>query len=333
MSIAAGHILVVDDREDNRALLETILEDGGLTVSLATNGHQALHATLTVRPDTILLDVAMPGMDGFEVCRRLQEDPETAAIPVILLTAQALDKRSICKGLALGATDYITKPFDPDELLARVRKGLRVKRESDRLRHLALTDPLTGLHNRLAIMHRLKAWMSRWRRHDEPFGLLLIDVDHFKRVNDTCGHEGGDRVLQRLAEVFNELARTEDSTGRIGGEEFVILLDHARRKEAVQCAERLRAMAAELAIDHAGADPISVTLSIGVVSSDELGEGASETTVLRYADDALYVAKNGGRNRVIYYPDLPLARALEPAPGQPPSRPPGGGQPTVAGSP
>jgi diguanylate cyclase (GGDEF)-like protein len=302
VTVSRPHVLLVDDREENRELLAAILEDEGIRVTSATHGEEGLRLALADPPDTILLDVAMPGIDGFEVCRRLQERPETAFVPVLFVTAQVLDKGSVCKGLAQGAIDYITKPFDPDELAARVRNALRLKEQNDRLRLMALTDPLTGLGNRHIINGRLKSSLARWRRRGEPFGLMIVDVDHFKAVNDTYGHEAGDQVLQRLAELFREMARAEDSVGRLGGEEFVILVDHAHRLEAVQAAERLRRRVSHLAMPLAG--NVSITVSIGVVSSDDLHVDDTEKSALHHADDALYAAKETGRNRVVYFPNL-----------------------------
>jgi diguanylate cyclase (GGDEF)-like protein len=302
VTVSRPHVLLVDDREENRELLAVILEDEGIRVTSATHGEEGLRLALADPPDTILLDVAMPGIDGFEVCRRLQERPETAFVPVLFVTAQVLDKGSVCKGLAQGAIDYITKPFDPDELAARVRNALRLKEQNDRLRLMALTDPLTGLGNRHIINGRLKSSLARWRRRGEPFGLMIVDVDHFKAVNDTYGHEAGDQVLQRLAELFREMARAEDSVGRLGGEEFVILVDHAHRLEAVQAAERLRRRVSHLAMPLAG--NVSITVSIGVVSSDDLHVDDTEKSALHHADDALYAAKETGRNRVVYFPNL-----------------------------
>ena len=302
MTVSRPHVLLVDDREENRELLAAILEDEGIRVTSAAHGEEGLRLALADPPDTILLDVAMPGIDGFEVCRRLQERPETAFVPILFVTAQVLDKGSVCKGLAQGAIDYITKPFDPDELAARVRNALRLKEQNDRLRLMALTDPLTGLGNRHIINGRLKSSLARWRRRGEPFGLMIVDVDHFKAVNDTYGHEAGDQVLQRLAELFREMARAEDSVGRLGGEEFVILVDHAHRLEAVQAAERLRRRVSHLAMPLAG--NVSITVSIGVVSSDDLHVDDTEKSALHHADDALYAAKETGRNRVVYFPNL-----------------------------
>ncbi len=298
------HILVVDDRATNRELLEAILEEEGLCPILACSGKEGLRLAMEDPPDAILLDVAMPEMDGFDVCRHLQRNLETALTPVIFVTAQADDKQSVCHGLALGASDYITKPFDPDELVARVRATLRLKEQNDRLRLLALTDPLTGLGNRRATSGQIKSRLSRWRRRQEPFALLMADIDHFKRINDTYGHEAGDRVLTSLSDLFLDVARAEDAVGRIGGEEFVILLDHARRKTAIKAAERLRERVARLSIPGQAGTPITITLSIGVISSDDFAPAIREQGILRRADDALYRAKAGGRNRVVYYPEL-----------------------------
>ena len=304
MSLDRPHILLVDDREENRELLEEILEQEGIRVTSAIDGEEGLRLAAVDPPDTILLDVAMPGLDGFEVCRRLQERSETAFVPILFVTAQVLDKESVCKGLSQGAIDYITKPFDPDELAARVRNALRLKEQNDRLRLMALTDPLTGLGNRHIINGRLKSSLARWRRRREPFGLMIVDVDHFKTVNDTYGHEAGDQVLQQLASLFRDMARAEDSVGRLGGEEFVVLVDHAHRLEAVQAAERLRQRVSRLTVPLDDDVGITVTVSIGVISSDDLRTEDTEKSALHHADDALYVAKKAGRDRVVYFPDL-----------------------------
>jgi len=307
-------ILVVDDRAATRELLEAVLEEEGFRPILAHDGREALRLAADDPPDTILLDVAMPGMDGFDVCRHLQQNLDTALTPVIFVTAQADDKESICHGLALGANDYITKPFDPDELVARVRATLRLKEESDRLRLLTLTDPLTGLGNRRATSGHIKSHLSRWRRRQEPFALLMADIDHFKRINDTYGHEAGDRVLKSISDLFRDVARTEDAVGRIGGEEFVILLDHVHRETAVQAAERLRDRVTRLRIPWDGGIQIAITLSLGVISSDDLAPAVRERGVLRCADDALYRAKAEGRDRVVYYPDLTPEEIRDAAP-------------------
>ena len=310
MTPTVPHVLVVDDRIENRELIAAIVEEEGYRVTVAATGREGLSLAIEDPPDAILLDVAMPDLDGFAVCRQLQQHPKTALVPVIFVSAQVLDKPSVCHGLTLGAIDYITKPFDPDELAARVRNALRLKAQNERLRLLALTDPLTGLGNRHIINNRLKSCLSRWRRRAEPFGLLMIDVDHFKRVNDTYGHELGDQVLQRLADLFRELARAEDTVGRLGGEEFVILLDHAGPQEAVQAAERLRRRAEHLTVPTADGTLISFTISIGVVSSTDIDPNAAGKAALRDADSALYVAKETGRNRVVYYPNLSVNRVL-----------------------
>jgi len=300
----APRILVVDDSATNRELLEVILEEEGFRAVVACNGQEALSLAATDPPDAILLDVAMPEMDGFDVCRRLQQNLDTALTPVIFVTARADDTESVCHGLALGAHDYVTKPFDPDELVARVRAALRLKAQNDRLRRMTLTDPLTGLGNRRAISGHIKSRLSRWRRRQEPFALLMADIDHFKRINDLHGHEAGDRVLKALSDLFLDVARTEDAVGRIGGEEFVIILDHAHRATALRAAERLRDRVARLRVPWDGGIEIAITLSLGVVSSDDLAAAVRERGVLRCADDALYRAKAEGRDRVVYYPDL-----------------------------
>jgi diguanylate cyclase (GGDEF)-like protein len=247
----------------------------------------------------ILLDIGLPNVDGFEVCRRLKEHPSTRNIPIIFLTGTA-DTESKVRGLDLGAVDYVTKPFDQVELRARVRAALRTKRLQDILEQQSFLDGLTGLWNRSYLDRRLESELNVARRYGRPLTLVLADVDHFKRVNDSLGHLFGDIVLQGIAEGLRAYARRSDIVARYGGEEFAILLTDTNLRSAVHVSERLR-MSAESRHFEARSEIVSVTASFGVACSEEIGAVLTPEELIRAADVALYASKDAGRNCVHVY--------------------------------
>lgn len=233
-----SHILVADDDPDIRRLIARLLRAAGYAVSLATDGAEALRMAREETPDLLLLDVSMPGSDGYAVCREIQmENP--VAPPVIFLTALT-EMQDRVTGLDSGAVDYIVKPFAAADLAARVRAALRTKAERDVLAAAAATDPLTGLPNRRQLDVRAEEAIKHSQRHDRPLACLMIDVDHFKRVNDTFGHAAGDTVLRSVADRLRGFARASDVAARFGGEEFVLLLLETDEAEAMAVAERIR---------------------------------------------------------------------------------------------
>jgi two-component system cell cycle response regulator len=281
-------------------MLRRQLEARGLRVEEAEDGHQAVRGCRMLRPDVVLLDVEMPGLDGYTVLRILREDAELSEIPVVFLTAHA-ETEDVVRGLQLGAHDYLRKPFEPSELIARVSAALRVKSLQDELRRrnaeletVTRTDALTGICNRRHLEERLHGMLAAARRHRQPAAVLMIDVDHFKRVNDTLGHAGGDAVLRQVAERLHRRVRLEDVVGRWGGEEFVVLSDATDAAAAEVLAGRLLAAVGGSPFAIEGADDVGVTVSIGCAAGTDDAEA-----LLRRADTALYEAKSNGRNRVV----------------------------------
>ena len=293
-----GHnILAIDDSDLIHKLLDARLRPEDVTIHHALDGEEGLRLATQVRPDLVLLDVDMPGMSGFEVCRRLLADPATASVPIIFLTG-ATQIFSKVEGLDIGAVDYVTKPFDPAELRARVRSALRTKRYHDMLATRAQLDGLTGLWNRGYFDQRLRDEVAAVQRYGRALSLVLIDLDHFKRINDTHGHPFGDRVLQATGEALTMCFRTTDAPCRYGGEEFAVILTETGA-EALIAARRCHSQLAALGLRHRG-EPVAVTASIGVVSTDQFAHHGVITarSLLEAADGALYDAKRAGRDRV-----------------------------------
>jgi len=302
-------VLVADDDESIRDLLVMVLAEAGYATLDAANGQDAVELALAHRPDLALLDVMMPVMDGFAACRTIKDDPRTAGIPVLLLTALAHTDSKV-RGLGDGATDYITKPFENAELLARIRKVLQEKDQRDALAAEALTDVLTGLTNRRSLERQLDQLLAHAERVEEPLSVLMFDVDRFKGINDTYGHAAGDVVLATLARRAQEAVRAQDVVGRLGGEEFLVILPGAGRTAAYITAERLRAhVAAKPIITPAG--PIDVTVSVGAATTYP-GMDIERTTLITTSDHALYGAKNSGRNRVVHADGQPTTPLVMP---------------------
>jgi len=305
-------ILVVDDHEDNVEVLRARLEARGYDVKGAMSGQEALDTIAAWIPDMVLLDVMMPDMDGLEVVRRLKADRSLPFIPVIMQTALDSTER-IVAGLEAGADDYVTKPINFAELEARVRSLLRIKKlqqdlaerekelsqMNDRLLHISLTDGLTGVDNRRALEQRLHEMFEHSLRLHEPVACVMCDIDHFKKVNDTYGHAAGDEVLKQFAEILRHEAREIDRVGRYGGEEFLLLLPGTVLDAAVTFAERVRHRVEAHTFSFEGGT-LNRTVSFGVASWPHPRINGREE-MLKAADDALYVAKEMGRNRVVRF--------------------------------
>jgi len=304
-------ILVADDDAAIRDLLLMVLAQAGYNTLDADNGQRAVELAVAHRPDVALLDVMMPVMDGFAACRAIKADPRTADIPVLLLTALVHVDFKV-QGLDEGAADYITKPFENLELLARLRAVLHEKSRRDALVAEALTDALTGLTNRRSLERQLDQLLAHAVRVEEPLSVLMFDADHFKNVNDTFGHETGDVVLTALAQRAQEAVRAQDVVGRFGGEEFVVILPGADRVAAIIAAERLRAHVADTPI-VTPAGPISVTVSVGGATAYAHMD-IERAVLVTTADNALYNAKRAGRNRVMHADGQPTAPLVLPEP-------------------
>ena len=306
-------ILVVDDHPDNVMVLRARLEARGYVVDSAEDGEAALERIHEAPPDLVLLDVMMPKMDGFEVVRRMKADPSLPFIPVIMQTA--LDStESMVQGVDAGADDYIAKPINFKELEARVKSLLRIQalqqqleeRErqlsdaNERLTVMSRTDGLTGLANRRFIEERLHEMWEHGQRLHEPLSIVMCDIDHFKRVNDEYGHQAGDAVLKQFAGTLVSAAREIDRVGRVGGEEFLLILPGTVLDAAVTFAERVRENVAAHEFDIGDGRILHRTMSCGVAAFPHPAI-ASQHALVKAADDALYVAKETGRNRVVRF--------------------------------
>ncbi|MCA1616363.1 MAG: diguanylate cyclase, partial [Acidobacteria bacterium] len=255
------NVLLVEDDPDKRNLLQVALEMAGYSVVTAADGVEGLQAVESHQPDLIVTDVMMPRMDGFELARRVRSNPSTRFIPVIIQTAlrgAAQDQRL---GSEVGALGYITDPTDLDLLLARARTLLDFKNYLDSCEEAAFTDHLTGLANRRRFERQLEREVARTRRFGRPFCLLVLDLDLFKRVNDTHGHDVGDDVLRRVGNALQAGTRGIDTTARLGGEEFAVILTETDFAHALEVAERLRVAIGETDTPVAGRVTVSIGLS------------------------------------------------------------------------
>jgi two-component system cell cycle response regulator len=292
-------ILIVDDSESIRLLLQARLSTEPVEIACADSGVAGLRLAGEILPDLILLDLELPDIDGLEVCRRLKANPRTQSIPIVFISGTTDTARKI-EGLEAGAADYITKPFDAAELRARIRVSLRTKYLLDLLARKAMIDGLTGLWNRTYLETRLTAETSLARRNAQPLACIMIDLDHFKQINDRYGHLFGDDVLRGVAQTMGEACRSEDLVCRYGGEEFVVLAPNTTAPAAVELAERIRTAVAACSWTH-HKELVQVTCSLGVADLQQ----TSVNGILEFADAALYQAKQLGRNRVVLYTDKP----------------------------
>ncbi|MFC1747557.1 diguanylate cyclase [Pseudomonadota bacterium] len=292
-------IMIVDDKPLNIHVLAEALKEN-YRVKIATSGEKALdiveHDEL---PDLIVLDIMMPKMDGYEVCRRLKENESTSDIPVIFVTAKdsAADEE---KGLELGAVDYISKPFNLATVRARVKTHLALKLKTDLLNSLTSIDGLTGIANRRAFDATLDKEWRRALRAREPLSLLMVDVDFFKQYNDSYGHWDGDTCLRRIAGALSaEMRRPADLVARYGGEEFVVLLPGLDAKSAAYMAEKIRVGVEFLQIEHRSSSVLPyVTISVGCATLDaQCRTSDAAHALINLADKNLYIAKSSGRNR------------------------------------
>lgn len=291
-------VLIVDDVPTNIQVLgEALMDDCDILV--ATNGEDALEiAAAPERPDLVLLDVLMPGLDGYEVCERLKRDTWTESIPVIFVTAKS-EEADEARGLEIGAVDYVTKPFSMAIVRARVRTHLELKRHRDMLEEQSRRDGLTGIANRRRFDEHLAMAWRHGAREGTPVSLLLADIDFFKRYNDHYGHLGGDDCLRRVATALADCSgRPLDVVARYGGEEFGCILPGTDQQGALRVARAMQAAVMALGVPHS-ASPVAecVTVSLGAATLRP-SHGASLQDLIRRADVALYDAKQAGRNCV-----------------------------------
>lgn len=290
-------ILIVDDVPENIMILGNLLGDT-YDIRFALNGRDALTMSAVGDVDMILLDVVMPDLDGYEVCRRLKEDERTANIPVIFITAMD-ETEDEASGLTAGAVDYITKPFSAPIVKARIKTHIELKRKTDLLEQMAQLDGLTGIANRRSFDRALEKEWRRAIRTKSWLSLVLLDVDHFKRYNDLYGHPAGDECLKQIASCLERTSsRSSDLVARYGGEEFAVLLPGTDPTGARRVAKKIRREILRRAIAHS-ASPTSdrVTASLGVASAKPRADW-DITSLLESADESLYEAKAKGRDRV-----------------------------------
>jgi two-component system, cell cycle response regulator len=303
-------ILVADDSPIYRKLVEQSLSQEQYTVLFAKSGQQAMDLFIEHQPALVITDWSMPDISGIELCQRIRRDHKEFYAYVILLTGNT-DKEEVIEGLAAGADDYLTKPFHPGELQARVRVGRRIvdlhreiQDKNRQLEEMALTDSLTGLPNRRAI----DLWASRQLRaavrHDFPIWAVMADLDHFKSINDTYGHDAGDIVLKSFAELLKSNTRSSDICGRLGGEEFLAVITYVEKENATIPIERIRKQLAaqEFTVGHR---TFGATASFGIAGIRATASPDFSDLVAR-ADAALYAAKRQGRNRI----EFEIERAL-----------------------
>jgi two-component system cell cycle response regulator len=302
-------VLVVDDSPVYRKLVEHALEGGPYSLLFAKSGREALELYARYLPAIVITDWMMPDLSGLDLCQRLRADVHRGYTYIILLTSIA-EKDNVVKGLASGADDYLTKPFDPAELLARIGVGRRIidlHRQIDAknklLEEMAHSDPLTGLPNRRAI----EEWASRQlrgaARHGFPYWVVLVDLDTFKSINDTHGHIGGDALLQKFAEILKTVIRASDICGRLGGDEFLLVITHVEADSIHKTVERFREKLAANEF-QIGDEKVTITASFGIAGFHGK-EILDFETLVRRADKALYAAKRAGRNQVQIEPGPP----------------------------
>ena len=341
MNKTGDSILIVDDTLENLRLLSRMLTEHGYRVRAAKSGREALASIQTALPDLVLLDIKLPDLDGYAVCTQLKAHAATRDVPVLFLSALNETKDKL-QGFAVGGVDFITKPFQPEEVLARVQTNLKLRRlrtqfehQADDLRlvneqlqseiaerkrttelvqaanrelelaltreqQLARTDLLTGVNNRLRFFEFAEHTFLVAARYQQPLSIIMLDIDHFKNVNDEFGHLAGDQMLVRVAQVAQAQLRSADIIARYGGEEFVVVLPMTTAPQTMSIAERIRTSVADVRVETEKG-VARVTLSLGIAETLHAPKDESVENVLHRADEALYVAKETGRNRVVVH--------------------------------
>jgi diguanylate cyclase (GGDEF)-like protein len=290
-------ILIISSDAALRDQVAAALPGGEVQLVSTARGSQGVEQFYQDYPDLVLLDLRVEDAGGYQVLQRLVDDPGGADVPVVILGEFARPAEWL-EGLDLGASDYLPVPLDPQVLGAKTKVLLRLKNRLDRLKADAVVDELTGVYNRRFLENQLAAKLGEARRYHHPFSYLMTDIDHFKRVNDTLGHQFGDQVLRETAHLTRRQMRKEDILARYGGEEFAVILPHTDRAGTIILGERIRAAVAGHVFRHGGRETrVTVSLGVAVFPQDDI-----ETTeqLIACADRRLYVAKEAGRNRLVY---------------------------------
>lgn len=293
----AETILVVDDSRIDTTTITKLLDD--YTVLSASCGEEMWHVLKHEVPSIILLDVVMPGEDGFQIAKKLSHIEKFSDIPIIFITSKDTG-RDVEKGFDSGCDDYIKKPYNEIELRARIRSALLKKKQELDLREKTITDPLTGVHNRRYFFEYLDKIVEHGRRNTrKSFSIALIDIDHFKNINDTMGHQAGDFILTQLADFVKKSIRPYDLVARYGGEEFIILFKDCTRKDSFEVLQRIKDTIDRERYQFQDSQ-IHITFSGGIVDNRELEQGAVKAEdLVKIADERMYRAKETGRNRIV----------------------------------
>ncbi|HWL93291.1 MAG TPA: diguanylate cyclase [Phycisphaerae bacterium] len=325
-------LLVVDDDPQQLAIMQRLLSSGEHDVLTAGSGAEAMGIILGEEPRIVITDWFMPGMDGIQLCKTLRQHEGVRFVYIIVMTAQG-GEECMVQALDAGADDFVRKPLKQAELLARLRAADRIvcaesdlakrtrelhrtnaemalthqklNKANEQLRRMATTDELTGLLNRREAMSRIEQFWASMERYDQIFSCIMLDIDFFKKFNDTHGHAAGDKVLKTTAQVLRSTCRKTDLVSRVGGEEFLILCPGVGADGAKICAEHLRAAVEKTAIEYEGT-PMLITASLGVAGGSKLYENSD--ALIKAADEALYASKAAGRNRVTVAADLNAPR-------------------------
>jgi two-component system, cell cycle response regulator len=288
-------VLIIEDHPDQRDLLAIVLQREGYKVVTAANGLEALEKLAQHEVHIALSDIMMPKMDGFELINKIRSNSALRHIYIILITARIQEGDRV-RGLDLGADDYITKPFSFSELLARVRVGSRVVQYQQHLEYQTQIDSLTGLFNRRAFEKKIGEEFERSKRYGHPLSVVILDIDNFKKINDTYGHHGGDAALVRISEILRERSRRSDFPSRFGGEEFVLVLPETDQDSAIQVARKFHEEIRSCSFGTVD-KPFLLTVSMGLTSTIQK-EYSDWREMVADADCALYQAKNTGKDRI-----------------------------------
>ncbi|MCI4624470.1 MAG: diguanylate cyclase [Candidatus Magnetoovum sp. WYHC-5] len=296
---AAMQVLIVDDTPDNLELAKAFLEEEGFyNIKEAFNVKEARKVLVEENIDLILLDIMMPEIDGITACKEFKSNDRLKSIPIIMITAK-VDTETLKNCFDAGANDYIRKPINDVEFIARVKSALKLKRETDLNREMSLTDPLTGLYNRRSMEIFFKRELERAKRERRYIAFMMLDIDFFKQYNDNYGHQAGDEAIKQVATILKQhFKRPGDYVFRMGGEEFGALFVGLDVQQSLNFVENIRKKIAVLNIEHAKSnisDVLTVSIGINVAFGDN---GITEDIMIKKADDALYKAKGEGRNRV-----------------------------------
>ena len=302
-------LLIVDDSPAVRTLIKNVVTENSLFSNCleAQDGMEALKLFFSNKVDFIITDIMMPKVDGYKLISAIKESEAGKDIPVIMLSAGRKGVSDKVKGLEIGASDYLVKPFDSSELLARIIVFIRMQRLQEELKEknallekLSITDELTGIYNRRYFYEYMNMQVALAKRHNYQIGCLMIDVDHFKKINDTFGHDIGDKVLKGLARLMKDKIREGEIIARFGGEEFIAGLCRVDTSGAVIAAERIRKAVEDANLSDAANNHLKLTVSIGIALYPQQGVSNLDE-LIKAADDAFYHAKRTGRNKVVVY--------------------------------